>query len=292
MNTDHITWSDLELFLAIDRGGSLSGAGRLLKVKQSTISRRLTELEQRLGEPLFVRSQRGVLPTPLGVSWRVGAERAEQGVLEARRATMERMDGIRGRVRIASLLSVADLFLAPALPALLEKHPGLQIDLQASSAVSDLSRLEADIAVRLFRPQTGDLIAKAVASGELVAHGTHTIARRVQGQPVAKWPWLGWSSPKYMHPVEASWMKAQGITPHVTFLSPTTQLSAALSGVGVALLGKGIHYFHPTLEPIPVPSMPKIVYTWWLVVHRELRHVPRIDAVWRWLLETLQITPE
>lgn len=279
-----MTWSDLELFLAVDRGGSLSEAGRALGVKQSTVSRRLTDLEDRLGSALFVRGHEGVLATPLGASWREPALRAEQGVLDAYRATAQRLDGVTGEVRIATLLSIADLLLAPELPALLEDHPGLRVSMVATGEVADLGRLEADIAVRLFRPTAGDLVARPLWTSTLVALATHDVKMRTRGRPLADWPWLGWTSPRLMPPGQAAWEEAQGIVPCATFLSPTTILSAARAGAGVALLSSELAHFFPELERLPIAGLPPIEVTFWLVAHRELRHTPRVAAVWAWLV--------
>lgn len=290
MGTGDIAWSDLELFLAIDQSGSLSGAGRRLGVEQSTVSRRLSELERRIGRALFVRSREGVIPTPLGVSWRGPARVAEEGVLQARRATAERAgDIVSGEVRVASLLIVADLFLTPVLPALFERYPDLRVCVEASSHVADLNRLEADIAIRLFRPKTGDLIARSFLSSRLVALAAPSLIEKHKGRPINTWPWITWSSRRLMHPQEGAWLDSEGIVPRATFLSPTTIISAARAGVGVALLGEGLSLMFPNaLEQVAIPTLPPLAVTFWLVVHRKMRHVPRIDAVWRWLIETAE----
>ena len=279
-----MTWSDLELFLAVDRGGSLSEAARALGVKQSTVSRRLTDLEARLGSPLFVRGHEGVLATPLGASWREPALRAEQGVLDAYRAMAKTLDGVTGEVRIATLLSIADLVLAPELPALLENHPGLRVCILATGEVADLGRLEADLAVRLFRPVTGDLVARPLWTSTIAALATHDVKMRVRGRPLADWPWLGWSSPRHVPPGQAAWEEAHGIVPRATFLSPTTILSAARAGAGVALLSSDFADLFPELERLPIAGLPAIEVTFWLVAHQELRHTPRVAAVWDWLV--------
>ncbi len=280
-----ITASDLELFQAIDRGGSLSGAGRTLGIEQSTVSRRLTALEQRIGGALFVRSREGVIPTALGLSWRKGADLAEQGVLLARRSTYEQIGGVSGKVRIATLLSIGDLMIAPNLPKLLARHPHLQVSILASGAVADLGRLEADLALRLFRPQTGDFIVRLLMKTTLHTFATAGLQDQIRHLPLRDWPWLGWAHPRLAPPEETAWFAQEGIVPQVTCLSPTTALQLLRAGVGVGFLGTEVGQMFPELVPIYVPSMPTIEIKFWLVVHRELRNVPRIAAVWDWLVE-------
>jgi len=281
----NIQWRDLELFLAIDRAGSLSGAARAIGIEQSTVSRRLTELETRIGQALFVRRRDGVTATALGHSWRDPAIRSEAGVIDVQRITTGHVHDIRGEVRLASLLTISDYFLAPRLPALLDAYPGLRLSILSSPAITDLTRLEADLALRLVRPRTGDLVARTVGTSHLSAFATASLATQLADRPIREWPWIGWASPSLSPPPLTAWFQAQGIVPRITILSPTTLLAATLAGAGVGVIGETLAALTPDLVKVPVPSLPPIEAPFWLVTHRELRHVPRIAVVWDWLIE-------
>lgn len=283
---DDITWADLELVLSILRGKSLSDAARRLKVRQSTVSRRLQELEERLGAPLFLRTRDGAIPTALGESWRAPAERAEWGVLEARRVSSEQLDdGISGQVKIASLQIIAEHILLPALPPLLNRHPGLEIALLSSGDLADLMRLEADIAIRLVRPTQSELIMKQVRGGLVGAYASADLKRRIDHLPLTQWPWLGWTEPRYEPPPLRALFESHEITPRLTFSSAMSQLRAARLGLGIILLSDVLARCFPEMRLLDTSGLISFESPLWVVTHERQRHVPRVNAVWEWLGE-------
>jgi DNA-binding transcriptional LysR family regulator len=172
MNADLLDWTLCRSFLAILQEGSLSRAAVRLRVTHPTISRHLEELEQRLGTKLFVRSTSGLTPTDLGASLAATAE-AMQLAAEAfiRRASAE-TDQICGSVRITASEIVGAEILPPLLAELREKHTGLAYEVSLTRSTEDLLRRDADIAIRMARPEQSDLVARKVGqmSMKLYAH--------------------------------------------------------------------------------------------------------------------------
>lgn len=273
---------DLALFLAIDRAGSLTAAAADLGLNQSTVSRRLSELEARLGSVLFVRTRDGALPTDLGLSWRGPARALEQAVAEAGRALADRTTGVSGTVRLATPVVLADQVLIPALPTLLDRHPRLQVQVLATPDVADLARLEADIAVRFVRPTTGDLVARRLLTLSLAAWARPDLSL---GDEPRSWPWVGWADAR-MSLGETAWFEAQGIEPRVQVLAPTSLLAALRAGLGVGLLPRALAGRMPDLREVPMAGPPGEIVMW-AVSHRAVRALPRVDAAWSWLGETL-----
>ena len=154
-----VHWDDLRFVLALQRAGSLGGAARLLKVEQSTASRRLAALETELGVQLVSRTPEGVTLNEAGVLAAELAETIDRGVDElVRRVGGEdlRPEGI---VRVATTDATA-AFLMSGLVPLREAHPRIRIELVVGNAAHDLLRREADLALRLFRETSPTLIIR------------------------------------------------------------------------------------------------------------------------------------
>lgn len=292
MLSPQITWSDLELVLAIHQAGTLSGAGEKLNVRQSTITRRLQELEERLGTALFVRTREGVIATSFGDSWLAPAQQAEWGVIEARRLMAKHQQGIHGRVRVATLHTIADYVLVPHLKGLLAQHPGLELSVEPSPMVVDMARLEADIAIRLVRPTSGDLVVRSLASRTERPYASHELKSRLARLPARQWPWISWAQPHYEPPPMRAFFNEMGIHPSLLFSSATTMIEATRHGLGVMFISDGLAQTLPELAPMPVDERWCYPVSLWLLGHQHTRHMPHIAAVWDWLLTVIGTVDE
>lgn len=279
-------WADLELVLSLHRHGSLSSAATAAGVQQSTLTRRLNKLEERLGQAVFVRTSEGVVPTPLGQSLLAPAYRAEIGVIEARRE-LERQRGtdLTGEVRIATLSSIADYFFAPVLHEFVEQYPGIQLHLVPDSRIADLTRLEADIAIRTVRPTGGDLVVKKLLTAINTPHASPALAARLAKTPPEDWPWLSHAAGP-----QPAMFESRGIAPHVFFSSATTMIEAMRAHAGVGLVGNELAR-RLGLEPLDVDEW-TFPLALWLVTHQDLREAPLVDAVWRWILDNNTAEPD
>src|ERR1700712_4827567 len=139
-------WDDLHSFLAIARAGSLSGAARELGVRQSTMSRRLTALEQRAGARLLHRTPVGYTLTALGESVLGNAERMEAEAIAIERAVAGRDVSLTGMLRITTVEVLAHRLLPPAVARLRCRHPGITVEIIADGRLLSLARRDADIA--------------------------------------------------------------------------------------------------------------------------------------------------
>jgi DNA-binding transcriptional LysR family regulator len=156
-------WDLLRSFEAVVRTGSLSGAARALASTQPTIGRHIELLEQQLGTALFVRSRRGLTPTETALDLLPHAQAmAAASAALLRTASGEREDD-RGTVRLAASEVVGGEILAPLLARFADDHPGIAIELVLDNRAEDLLKREADVAVRMFRPTQGALIARKIA---------------------------------------------------------------------------------------------------------------------------------
>jgi DNA-binding transcriptional LysR family regulator len=278
-------WDDLRIFLAAFREGSCAAAGARLGVNQSTISRRIGALERDLGVRLFDRIPEGLVPTAAAEEIVPRAELFEATAAEL----MDAVEGIdtrlAGVVRVALPDMIATELVAPALPGFLREHTGLRVELIAGDAIVDLSRREADLALRFVRPESGDLVVRRVATLRFGVFGSNEYLSEHRGKSAEELAWLDWDTTK-AHLPEAAWLHA--VFPRVEPVLRTTSLGVRLratrEGLGVSVLARPLAERYPELEAIEgLPPIPEIPI--WLVGHRALRNLPRIKAVWAFLEE-------
>jgi DNA-binding transcriptional LysR family regulator len=166
------------------QAGSFSAAARLRGLTQPTLGRHIESLEQNLGSPLFVRSPRGLTPTDLAESIRPHLEEMASASAAALRDASGASDSSKGVVRVAA----SDIMGVEVLPQILagfqDKHPDITIELVLSNKAEDLSRRDADIAVRMVRPTQGSLLARKVGTTEIGFYATPGYIER-RGMPAS-----------------------------------------------------------------------------------------------------------
>jgi DNA-binding transcriptional LysR family regulator len=289
-----LRWDDVPLFLALLRQGNLAGAGRTLGLDASTASRRLAALEKTTGARLFDRTRQGLVPTAAAEEMRGPAEEMERAAMKLANAAQSFEADVEGVVRIAVIPGVADGHLAPRLGELLARHPRLRIELDVRSQVSDLTRREADIAIRSIRPRSGELVMTKLTSVRWLAMTSIDHAKALG--VLDDWDqarWITWDDDLAHIPV-ARWVAEHTSRPPVLRTSSIgSQIAAARSGLGVLLLDE--------YAPRAVPGLAEVRHAsalaadaaeWpvddlWLVGHAALRDTPRVAAVWDFLVETI-----
>jgi len=288
-----LRWDDVQLFLALARDGSLARAGDRLGLDPSTVSRRLAAVERRLAVRLFDRTRDGMLATEAAERLLPSAETMESGALGFARDAEAFERAIEGRVRITAPPGFADAFLPRVLVALAERHPRLVVEVDARIAVVDLSRREADIALRTIRPRAGDLVQKRVFTTRTIPLGSPAyVASLGTLGDAGDARWIGYGE-ELASLSQERWLHAHVPRDRRALVTSsfTLQLASAEAGLGLVLapapytrvfdvvparLGRRLV---ATLDAIPEDEL-------FLVGHRAQREVPRIAAVWRFLDES------
>jgi DNA-binding transcriptional LysR family regulator len=285
-------WSDVRVFLALWRARTLSAAASRLGVNASTVGRRLSALEEALGVRLFDRTPDGVLPTDAAEQLVGYAEQVEHAANGFGGAVSGFEAAPEGTVRLTATPPVAEDLIAPALARLRKRYPRLVIELDASIPYADLARREADLAVRLSRPTSGDLVSVKIADVPSVIAASRPLAASLGAlRALGDGPWITWDT-AMGHLPDARWV-SEHVPPGAVALRTNSigaQLRAAESGVGMLLVAgaqakvrrlvevKLAKRMRASLSPMPQTAL-------WLVTHRALRQTPRIAAVWDFLLE-------
>ncbi|MGV6875818.1 LysR family transcriptional regulator [Pseudochelatococcus sp. B33] len=155
-------WDHLRVLLEVARAGTLLAAARRLGVDQSTVSRRLAQVEFSTGGTLFKRNRQGLSLTPLGREIFCRVERMETSLLEIH-SLATRGQTISGCVTIASMEGVGSMLIARSVKALAGVHPQIEVHLMTTSKYVDLAKREADIFVSFFEPPSTSLATRKVA---------------------------------------------------------------------------------------------------------------------------------
>ena len=160
-------WDYYRSFRAVLREGSLSAAARQLNLTQPTIGRHIDALEQALGVPLFIRSAHGLTPTKAARDLLPHAEAMASAAEALQRAASADAEKDSGTVRVTASEVVGVEVLPPILAVFRALHPRIDVELVVTNRTEDLSRHEADIAVRMARPAQDALIAKRIGAVKL-----------------------------------------------------------------------------------------------------------------------------
>ncbi len=276
-------WRDVEIFLAVYDARTTGGAATTLKLNQSTVSRRLAALEKELGAHLFDRMPEGLEPTAAGHEAHAQAELMRQAANRLALGLTAGGQDVRGCVRVSLFTGAARELLVPELPELLRQYPELSISLSESPRVDDLVRREADIAVRLVPPKSGELVYKRVVTLRFAIYAAHG---RVDNPapPLASLPWVGWDdSLRFL--TEAQWLTHAVPNANIVLTSTdqSTLVAAIEAGVGVGILPVSLAARHPQLRQIHAGRTSELKQGVFMVAHANVRRLPRFSVVWDFL---------
>lgn len=265
--TASLQWDDVRVFLELARTGSLSAAARGLRISHATVGRRVAALEADLGRTLVERRADGYALTADGEAVFVLADGMDERALAILRRG-GREQGLTGTVRLTTTQALADRFLVPRLGPFHARHPGIDLEVTVDNRALSLARREADLAIRMARPEHGDLIARRLST---VAYGLFA----APGAPDAL---IGYDEALADLP-EAVWLARHAGGRRVAFRSNSVQaqLAAAKAGFGAALLPLWLAGEEPALRAVPMEA--PLARELWLVLHRDMKEVPRVRAV-------------
>jgi DNA-binding transcriptional LysR family regulator len=285
-------WSLVRSFLAVLDHGSLLAGARALRTSQPTLGRHILELETQLGALLFERTGRGLVPTALALQVREAARAMESAAQDLGRTLSGAQLQTSGTVRITASVPVAVELLPGVLAQLRLQMPELQIEVVSSNQISNLLRREADIAVRMVRPEQGSLVARKIGNVALgaFAHRNYLARRGIPRQPtdLLRHDLIGSDADTAIlqgfrsmgYPVE----RDSFVLRSDDFM---VQWRAVQAGLGVGFCAEYMARNDPQVLRIlagqlPIPPLPM-----WLAVHREIRTSRRIRAVFDFLADAL-----
>lgn len=284
-------WDLYRTFLAVLRGGSLSAAARSLGLTQPTVGRQVEALEASLGAPLFLRSPLGLAPTALAEALRPQAEAMAATAQSLLRMASGQGQGVRGTVRLTASEVVGVEVLPPILAGLRVRHPALEIELVLSNAVDDLLRQQADIAVRMVEPRQEALLVRKLGEVPVGLHAHQTYLMRC-GVPQRPEDLAGHTVIGFDRETPAIRAMRERL-PAVAQLryalradSDVAQLAAIRAGFGIGFCQVPLARRSPDLVRL-LPDHVELRLGTWIVMHSDLRSVPRCRAVFDGLVDGL-----
>ena len=279
-----MNWNDLQYVLAVSRAGTLAAAARRLRVDETTVARRILGAERALGSRLFDRVDGTLHPTEAGEAAVVQAAQVEQGMHALAFGLAGKDAEIAGTVRLTAVPVLINRLVVPAVGELQKRHPRLQLDLLAEPRNASLTRREADIALRLARPDTGrGTLAKRIGRLDYAVYG---VGSRQQ-------PWITYDE-ALSHLPHARWLEAASCSePRSPILvnDTETMLQAIRARLGKSLLPCFVGESERGLRRLSGAD-PVVSREVWLLSHRELRHHARMETVVDWLATLVKIRLE
>jgi len=282
--------ADLEVTLALVRGGTLSAAGERLGVDASTVFRSLQRVERGLGRSLFERTRSGYLATELAAELAGHAEQMEVA-LEAARSSVESAPAqVSGTVRITTTDTILHGLVAPALRSLQATHPMLGYELHTGNELASLTRRDADIAVRATRRPPQHLVGKQVGSIRVALYAARKGgARRSAEVEAGTSDWIAPDDALPDHP-SVVWRKR-----HFPKVLPRYRVSSILSVLELVALGLGVGIVPLFLAEGRrdvvrlTDALDECETDLWLLTHPESRHLRRVGAVYSHLADTMAL---
>jgi DNA-binding transcriptional LysR family regulator len=276
-------WNDLKLVLAIARGGSLGKGAALLAINHSTAFRNLNALEAKIGARLFERLPGGVYaPTAVGGQVARTAERMETEANALDREVTGSDARLVGTLRVTASETLAYRVLTRQLSRFREVHPGITVQLLIDNRIFDLSRREADVALRVARPKDPDLFGKKLAAIGWTVYGSpRYAAKAVEASldTLRDMPFVGWSE-DVSAVAAADWLAGTVKPRQVVYRSNSliNQFCAAREGIGLAVLPCYLADGEAgvvRMLPEPVAELEREL---WIVTHEDLKNTARIRA--------------
>lgn len=284
-------WTRARAFLASAEEGSFSAAARVLGVSQPTVSRQVAALEQELGLVLFERIGRRLQLTAAGAALAPHVRGMQRSAVAFGLTADGQAETVAGPVSVSCSDVVAGELLAPAIASIVERFPALEIQLVTTNEVSDLTRREADIAVRHVRPEQAELVARRLPDRRAGLFGspdylaTHGPFQSVDDLGRARL--IGFDRAEVMVEAMASFgLSLPASCFSVGVASSLVQRELARRGVGLCFLMTEAGVRDAGLRPVlPEVHLPVAL---WLVCHRELRTTPRYRVVFDALVAELR----
>jgi molybdate transport repressor ModE-like protein len=269
MHMPALDWDDLHILLAIAETGSLNAAAARLAVNHTTVLRRLNAIEKRLGTALFERSPGGQALTPAVESALPALTRMAEAALEAERRFLGAATALGGTLRVTTTDTMAVTLAGDLIGAFRHLHPDVTIELTTSNVFANLTRREADVAIRPASDVPETLIGRRVGP---IAFAIYVPAGAIEAEAL---PWIGLDDSLASSSI-ARWLAANvsaGFAARCDSLVAARELTAA--GIGRAVLPRYLGDGDPRLQLVaPLDIAGEL----WILAHADLARSARVRA--------------
>jgi len=284
-------WDDISLFLTLVRSRSLSQAARELSITHTTVGRRIKGLESALGTKLFERTANGFLLTDSGEILLREAEGIEAHVAEISAKFSGETAEVSGTIRVATMEALGSLYLAPKFVQLYERHPSMRVELVTASHWINLTKREADVLISFPKPRGHRIASEKIGEFALFLYASNDYIEKF-GYPQTVDELQNHRFINYIDELVAisavRWL-SDILPDHESVFGSTSlvaQYQAAIAGMGIAMLPTFVAAADPRLQAV-LPEKIIVMRDFWLSVHNDLEHIPRIRFVLDFLKELI-----
>jgi DNA-binding transcriptional LysR family regulator len=287
-----LTAPDLEVLLALARGGTLAQAAARLSADASTVFRSVQRIEKNLGQRLFERTRGGYLPSEAMVEIAAHAERIESELEAARAAAAGANRQVSGRVRVTTVDAVLRGLILPCVPALAARHPLLQLELRATNELMNLTKRDADLALRAIVPASrppDHLVGRALGAIRFVVCAARSVPAARRRQALERHDWVAPDEAMPEHPT-VRWRRKHlpKVAPRHLVDGIVPVVDAVKAGLGVGIVPLFMLDTEPQLVALS-PPLEQCESQLWLLAHPESRHLRRIATVYQHFADGIRL---
>lgn len=283
-----LDWDDLHIVLAIATSGSLSGAGRMLNISHATVFRRLGKIERRLGVKLFERSRTGYNPTVAGEEAAAAAKRIEHEVLHVERHIIGRDLHPSGTVRVTTTDTLYYGLLSPIFTRFRNCHPSINLEIVISNDLFDLSKREADVAIRPSSSPPEALVGRMIGTiAQAVYRRSDRESQHAENHVFLSGPWIGPDESMIYRDLER-WMSRHGVLEIANYRinSLMGMFEAVRDGAGMAVLPCYLADDDSNLIRMS-GTISELATELWLLTHQDLRQTARVRVLLDYIAEAM-----
>ncbi len=271
-------WDDVRFFLALSRNGSVRATGDQMGVSHSTVARRIDTFEQAMGVRLFDRTPRGYVMTVAGEDMMETALRIEEDMNSLERRLLGQDAKLEGRICVTFPDNLTSNFLMPFMSEFSDAYPDIDLEMILSYRALDLSKREADVAIRYYRPGVQPpehLIGRKLACVYYAHYASPAYLDKIDlSKNPSEIHWMAWADEGRF----PDWVKSSPY-PHIPtrhiLENGTLQMQAAKSGLGISMLPCMAADADPDLVRLP-DSIPEPYFDIWILSHPDLRETARL----------------
>jgi DNA-binding transcriptional LysR family regulator len=284
-----LSLTDLELVLALVRGGTLAGAAERLRLDTSTVFRSIKRLEKNLNERLFERSKQGYIPSELARDLAVYAERIDSHLSEAREKLSQNSGEPSGVLRITTTDSVLHGLLLPVLNRFAAAYPKIDLELLISNALANLSQRDADVAIRATKKPPENLVGQKIGTMENAVYASRALLDGRRRINLAEMDWITLDETLANHPSYKWWRhhypKAAS---RFRCNSVMSVAGAIVNGLGVGVAPCFLMHGHPGVVMVEGP-LDELRNDLWILSHPDIRHLQRVKLLFDFLKDHVKL---
>ncbi len=268
-----INWDDMRTILALVRAGTLAGAAEALAVSYTTVARRIARAEDMLGQPLFERRPEGYWAGAQARELAEAAARMEAAEQAALRKLSGRDQGLSGPLTLTAPQLLIQSHLAPFLAEFCRENPEIELTVRATNEVLDLSRREADLAIRISQTPSDTLVGLHLADQKTACLARPEIVAQATADPETRLDWVIYSG--HSAPPKAALACYPNYRIRARFDDMTSLIAAAKAGMGVVRMPLYLGRREADLCPLPAIA-PQDYAPIWVLSHPDLQHAAKV----------------